>query len=63
MLETIVFGFKSIIIKVVIVVVFLIRALPFIEYRMVYWIRIPLSGAGSSQVKSIVSSFGVPAKL
>ena len=63
MLETLVFGFKSTIFNVVIVVMLLVRALPFTEYRMVYWIRIPLSCEGASQVKSIEYSFGVPTKL
>ena len=63
MLETLVFGFKSIILNVVIVVVLLLKALPFTGYTMVYWIRIPLSCEGASQVKCIEYSFGVPTKL
>ena len=63
MLDTAVFGFKLEILKVVIVVVFLLGALPFTEYRMVYWLRIPLSCAGSLQIKSTEKKFALLTRL
>ncbi len=48
-LDTTVFGFRSVIEKVVSLVVLVISLLPFTEYLIVYLLRMPLRGTGSLQ--------------
>ncbi len=61
--DTTVFGFKSVIEKVVSLVVLVISLLPFTEYLIVYLLRMPLRGTGSLQdnttlkYKRILSTF------
>ncbi len=49
-LDTTVFGFRSVIEKVVSLVVLVISLLPFTEYLIVYLLRMSLRGIGSFQV-------------
>ncbi len=62
-LDTTVFGLRSVIEKVVSLVVLVISLLPFTEYLIVYLLRMPLRGTGSLQdnitlkYKIILSTF------
>ncbi len=61
-LDTTVFGFKSVIEKVVSLVVLVISLLPFTEYLIVYLLRMPLRGTGSLQVSIILKNSASPDK-
>jgi len=63
MLETSVLGWRFEIVNIVSMVISVHVWLLPTEYLMVYWWRIPLRGAGSSQVKMTLRSFASPARL
>ncbi len=61
--DTTVFGFKSVIEKVVSLVVLFISLLPFTEYLIVYLLRMPLRGTGSLQVRRTLKNNASPSKF
>ena len=62
-LDTTVFGFRSVIEKVVSLVVLVISLLPFTEYLIVYLLRMPLRGTGSLQVRRTLNNIAIPFKF
>ena len=61
-LDTTVFGLRSVIEKVVSLVVLVISLLPFTEYLIVYLLRMPLRGTGSLQVNITLNNIATPFK-
>ncbi len=62
-LDTTMFGLRSVIEKVVSLVVLVISLLPFTEYLIVYLLRMPLRETGSLQVRRTLNNIGSPVKF